>query len=79
MAVFQVTLFGVLQTLHGQRVMNVEAEVPVTVLSLQKTLISQLGGCEYPVALAENNRLLKANDMLETGRPLMALPPVCGG
>ena len=79
MAVFPITLFGVLQTVHGARVLEIETEVPVAVEALQKAVLARLGGCEHPVALAENHRLLRGAEMLDSGRPLLALPPVCGG
>ena len=76
---FSITLFGALQTVYGKRVMEIEAVVPVNVLALQKEVLSRLGQCDLPVALAENGRILKRDDVLENARPLMALPPVCGG
>lgn len=79
MALFPITLFGMLQTLHGQRTLNLEAQVPLRVKDLQSLLAHSLGGCDVPVALAESNRILKPEEILEAPRPLMALPPVCGG
>lgn len=79
MALFPITLYGLLQSLHGARTLELEAPLPVRVEALQQALAARLGGCDVPVALAENNRILRPEDVLDSARPLLALPPVCGG